>query len=191
MWHDDDPFLQLPHVDYDRFKNFRKKNKITFENYCRLKTDERKALDLYEGNIKQFEDSERSITSFPLIDVEVKQFVEGEADIAVGDILTIQLIITHINMENDKQSLGFVHSNKFPFLKRSSWYLVFTDSEENELMALDKLVITEKVHMKELKERMTKPGVIEITVLLRNDSYRGFDKRIDIKIPVLKEAKRT
>ena len=55
---------------------------------------------------------------------------------------------------------------------------------------MDKLIISEKVHIKEIKERMSKPGMIELTLLLRNDSYRGFDKRIDIKIPVLKEAKR-
>lgn len=55
---------------------------------------------------------------------------------------------------------------------------------------MDKLFITEKVHLKEIKERMTKPGTIELTLLLRNDSYRGFDKRIEVKIPVLKEAKR-
>ncbi len=77
-----------------------------------------------------------------------------------------------------------MHSNKFPYLRQSSWYLIFTDSEENELFAMDKLVIKEKVHVKEIKERMVRPGTIELTLLLRNDSYRGFDKRIDIKINV-------
>jgi len=189
MWYDDDTFLQLPYVDYDKVKNFRKKNKqISFENYCKLTKEERKALGMYE-NPKEFEDSELSIQSFPLINVEAKFFVDGETDVAVGDILTIKLEITHVNL-NDKQSLGFVHSNKFPYLKQSSWYLVFTDSEENELFALDKLIINEKVHVKEMKERMTRPGTIELTLLLKNDSYRGFDKRFDLKIPVLKEANR-
>lgn len=55
---------------------------------------------------------------------------------------------------------------------------------------MDKLIIKEKVHTKEIKERMTRPGVIELTLLLKNDSYRGFDKRIDCRIPVLAEVKR-
>jgi len=55
---------------------------------------------------------------------------------------------------------------------------------------LDKLVIREKTHVKEIKERMVRPGTIELTLLLRNDSYRGFDKRVDLKINVLKEAQR-
>lgn len=55
---------------------------------------------------------------------------------------------------------------------------------------MDKLVIREKTHVKEIKERMVRPGTIELTLLLRNDSYRGFDKRVDLKINVLKEAQR-
>jgi hypothetical protein len=140
-------------------------------------------------NREQFLDAEKAIRSFPLITVEATYEVEGEKDIAVGDILTIKLSITHANLE-DKQQQGFVHSNKFPYLRQSSWYLIFTDSEENELFAMDKLVIREKTHVKEIKERMVKPGTIELTLLLRNDSYRGFDKRVDLKINVVKEAQR-
>jgi len=103
--------------------------------------------------------------------------------------LTIKIQLTHVNLE-DKQSLGFVHSNKFPYLKKSSWYLVFTDAEDNIMMGMDKLVITEKVYVKEMKDRMTKPGTIELHFHLKNDSYRGFDKRQSIKFTVLKEAKR-
>lgn len=55
---------------------------------------------------------------------------------------------------------------------------------------MDKLPIREKVHTKEIKERMQRAGTVELTLLLKNDSYRGFDKRVDIKIPVLKEAVR-
>ena len=83
--------------------------------------------------------------------------VEGEKEIAVGDLLTIKIQLTHLNLE-DKQQLGFVHSNKFPYLKKSSWYLVFTDPEDNVMMGMDKLVINEKVHIKEMKDRMQKPG---------------------------------
>lgn len=57
-------------------------------------------------------------------------------------------------------------------------------------MGMDKLVINEKVHIKELKDRMTKPGQIELHFHIKNDSYRGFDKRQSIKFTVLKEAKR-
>lgn len=189
MWYDDDEFMQLPYVDYERVKNFKKKTKnMSFEQYCRISTEERRALGLYDDP-KHFNDCEKTIKSFPVIDVNVTYEVEGEKDIAVGDLLTIKIQLTHVNLE-DKQSLGFVHSNKFPYLKKSSWYLVFTDAEDNIMMGMDKLVITEKVYVKEMKDRMTKPGTIELHFHLKNDSYRGFDKRQSIKFTVLKEAKR-
>jgi hypothetical protein len=35
MWADDDPFLQLPGMDYDIYKALRKKHKnLTLEQYC-------------------------------------------------------------------------------------------------------------------------------------------------------------
>ena len=89
MWYDDDDFLQLPFLDYEMVKTFKKKSKnITFENFCRLTRDERKALGMYSDD-KQFEECEKVIKTFPLIDVDVKYEVEGETDIAVGDFLTI------------------------------------------------------------------------------------------------------
>ncbi len=51
-----------------------------------------------------------------MIDVKIEHFVEGEKEIAVGDILTIRITITQLNVKEGGYS-GFVHSNKFPFLK--------------------------------------------------------------------------
>ena len=103
MWYDDDDFMQLPYVDYEKFKAFKRKNKnMTFEQYCRLTTEERKSQGMYEDP-KQFEDSEKTVKSFPIIDVEITTFVEGEQEIAVGDILTIKIVVTHLNL-GDKQS---------------------------------------------------------------------------------------
>ncbi len=83
-----------------------------------------------------------------------------------------------------------MHSNKFPYLKKSSWYLVFTDAEDKELHGIDKLIINEREHVKEMKDRMTRPGTIELHFHLKNDSYRGFDKKHTIRFNVLREAKR-
>jgi len=119
--------------------------------------------------------------------VQITYEVEGEKEIAVGDILTIKLAVTHKNL-GEKDTLGFVHSNKFPFLKQSSWFLVFTDAEENDFLAMEKLVIKEKVFVKEIKERLSRPGKMQFFMILRNDSYRGFDKKISVMIDVLKDA---
>jgi len=69
-----------------------------------------------------------------------------------------------------------VHSNNFPLLKQSAWYFVFTDKEENDFFALEKLNVKERVFVKDIKERMTVAGRIMLNVILKNDSYKGFDK---------------
>lgn len=184
MWADDDAFLQLPHMDYEKLKFLRKKHKnLTLEQYCEMSKEQRLQAAIYEDP-KHFEDSEQSILSFPLIDVSIEYFVEGEKEIAVGDILTIKLKITHKNLKDDDQ-LGFVHSNKFPYLKQSSWFLIFTDQEENDFMAMEKLVIKEKSFVKEIKERLQRPGKMQFFMILRNDSYKGFDKKVSVSIDVL------
>ena len=48
---------------------------------------------------EEFLDAEKAIKCFPVINVESSYFVEGEKDIAIGDILTIKLVITHLNLE--------------------------------------------------------------------------------------------
>ena len=70
-------------------------------------------------------------------------------------------------------------------MKQSSWFLVFTDAEENDFLAMEKLVIKEKIFVKEIKERLSRPGKMQFFMILRNDSYRGFDKKVSVAIDVL------
>lgn len=48
----------------------------------------------------------------------------------------------------------------------------------------------ERVFVKEIKERLSRPGIMQFFMILRNDSYRGFDKRIAVAIEVKKEVQR-
>lgn len=78
-----------------------------------MSKEERKALDVFSDSERV--EVEKAIEVFPLIDVKVEHFVEGETEIAVGDILTIRITITQLNIKEGSQA-GYVHSNKFPFL---------------------------------------------------------------------------
>lgn len=77
----------------------------------------------------------------------------------------------------------------FPFLKKSSWYLVFTDAEEINFLAMERLIIKERVFTKEIKDPMRKAGRLQMHLVLKNDSYKGFDKNIKIAFNVIEEAK--
>lgn len=152
-----------------------------------MSKEERKAIGVFSDSER--DQVEKAIETFPLIDVKVETFVEGEKEIAVGDILTIKISITQLNVKEGNRN-GFVHSNKFPFLKQSAWYFVFADNEQNNFFALEKLNVRDRVYVKEVKERMTVAGRIMLNVLLKNDSYKGFDKQVKIDFPVLPSAQR-
>lgn len=94
MWDDDDAFLQLPHMNYETLKNLKKKIKnMNLEQYCQMTLDQRQGLAIFEDP-KQFADSEKAISCLPVIDVDADYYVEGEKEVAVGDILTIKIVIT-------------------------------------------------------------------------------------------------
>ena len=88
------------------------------------------------------------------------------------------------------QQAGFVHSNKYPYLKQNQWYMVFTDAEVINFFNMEKLSIKERVFTKEIKERMQMPGRTQLNIILKNDSYKGFDKLIRVEFTVLKEVQR-
>lgn len=60
-------------------------------------------------------------------------------------------------------------------MRRDSWYLVITDEAMNGIAAVEKLPIDEEFYEKEYKERLNRPGPINFTAMLVNDSYKGLD----------------
>lgn len=91
LWKDDDNLLQIPYMDHEKIALLKKKAKkqITIDEFCRLTPQERKDFEIF--NEKELKDVEAAIKTFPLIDLKVDAFVEGEKEIAVGDLLTIKI----------------------------------------------------------------------------------------------------
>lgn len=109
-------------------------------------------MKLFESE-QEYKDMEAALKTFPLIDFSVESKVLGENDVAVGDILTIKIQIISKNLE-DNQKSGFIHSNNYPFLKKSHWYMIITDKDENEFFNIEKIHLREKTYVKEIKEMM-------------------------------------
>lgn len=63
-----------------------------------MSTEERKEMSKGVFSEEQLLDVEEAIKVMPLIDVKVEHFVEGEKEIAVGDILTLRITITQLNI---------------------------------------------------------------------------------------------
>ena len=69
-------------------------------------------------------------------------------------------------------------------MKKSNWFLIVTDKDEKELFDVEKIHLREKKFTKEIKQRMMRPGKTEIKFILKNDSFRGFDKSHVVEIIV-------
>ena len=98
---------------------------------------------------KQFDECEKIIKILPVIDVNWTFEGERGKEIVVGDQVTIKIKITNLNTFVD-QVLAGVHSNKFPYHKKTSWYIVQSDSEDKIMRGMKKLDIEGKVHFEEI-----------------------------------------
>lgn len=181
-WIEKDAFCQLPFVD--NVKSGQLKNKLqgmTLFNYCMKPADEREKImkevfsDKNDKEMKTIIDEQNlCINSLPLVKLTMTAFVEGEEEIAVGDILTCKLRVDYYNIEKGKKQ-GYVHSKHYPYLKRDNWFLIITDESFTNLAAVEKLEVRDNFFEKEFKERVQRPGKISFTAILTNDSYRGLD----------------
>ena len=88
-------------MTYDLQRALYKRNKsLNLDAYCRLSLDQRRELAIFGSDSQAFEDSEKALAAFPVIDVQVDYSVDGETEIAVGDILTIKIQITNRSLED-------------------------------------------------------------------------------------------
>ena len=55
---------------------------------------------------------------------------------------------------------------------------------------MERVFMKEKVTVIEQKQRMGAPGKIMFKAILKNDSYKGFDKTDKVEVTILREVKR-
>jgi len=75
-------------------------------------------------------------------------------------------------------------------LKQSSWYLIFTDLDENDFFKMEKISLKDRVAVIEQKQRVMQPGRMVFKVILKNDSYKGFDKCERVEVTILQNVVR-
>lgn len=104
-WINKDPFIQLPffsQADAGKMKN--KLNGMTLFNYCMLepkvRADYVRQVFAEKNNVEEIiSEQEKCIAGLPLVKLTMTATVEGEDEIAVGDILTCKLRVDYYNIE--------------------------------------------------------------------------------------------
>lgn len=198
MWDRKDPLLQLPGFDEEEIKKYRKCIKThqirdpLIETFCRLTAEQREKLNLFDGNKAKLNELEKCIKSMPVISVDAKVFTQDEKMITAQDVITFSVTINY-DLLDEKTQPGYVCSKKYPYLKKSCWYVIMTDSKTREnVLHFEKVMCKEGDGNKakfEMKQRFGAPGEFKFYLMILNDSYIGFDVEKELSFTVVTEDK--
>ena len=195
LWSDNDPLLQLPGFTPTEVKNYRKllrEHQIPdgkIDTFCRLSPEQRAKLGLFGGDKAKLSEMEKVVKTLPLVSVTSKVEVEGESTITASDIISFKIDIKY-DLLPESHGPGYIHSQNYPFLKRSNWYIVIVDSQTKEnVIQIERLVSKPESNMVkfEMKQRFGRAGKFQFHCFVMNDSYIGFDKDFEIEVDVLRD----
>ena len=85
------------------------------------------------------DDVEALIKVLPVMDVTAKAFTEGKTEITMSDAITLQFKIKLPNLK-ENEFPGYVHSQNFPYLKKSSFWILITDVNKDKTILAHKIV---------------------------------------------------
>jgi len=150
-------------------------------------------------------DIEALVRVLPLVTVSATAFTEGEPVSTVTDLVTIRFTIKYDNLK-DREFPGFVHSRRYPYLKKQSWWILLTDATKEKTILAHKLTFRSTKNTEgrlkkeeevakeplneetfEFKQRFAQVGTFRFLATFINDSYAGFEKETLLEFSVVKE----
>ena len=60
------------------------------------------------------------------MDVSARAFTEGENEMTMSDFITIEIKVKLANLKDDEFP-GYVHSPKYPHLKKQGFWIIISD----------------------------------------------------------------
>lgn len=88
-------------------------------------------------------DVEALIRVLPIVNVSARAFTEGEMEMTMSDAITLEFTIKYPQL-NEKEFPGYVHSEKFPFLKKQGWWILLTDAAKDKTIFCYHLIFRSK-----------------------------------------------
>jgi len=149
LWKDDDPLLQLPHFDHKVIKAYKKQLRDfgipsgSIQEFVKLSPETRKKLNLFDGDAKKDNDVEQVVKVMPRCKCTFRAFVENQDTMHASDLITLEIKCVYENVAEDSQP-GYMHSIRYPYLKRQSIYAVATDFETKERVILNTKMMARK-----------------------------------------------
>jgi hypothetical protein len=184
-------FIQLPHFNYDLINKLPEEPKLRrFIKYS--KEDKIKYLkELKSFNDEQINDIIIASENFPIYKIQYKKYVEGfeNEDFVVGDLGTIEINITKLNYdENKNKMLGILHSNFYPGLFNECIQILVYNMDT--FIQQDKIEINKKTVTYKFRINLNQEGTLPLKFTIMSTCFFGLDERINIEIPVIKNSEK-
>ena len=184
-------FIQLPHFNYDLINKLPEEPKLRrFIKYS--KEDKIKYLkELKSFNDEQINDIIIASENFPIYKIQYKKYVEGfeNEDFVVGDLGTIEINITKLNYdENKNKMLGILHSKFYPGLFNECIQILVYNMDT--FIQQDKIEINKKTVTYKFRINLNQEGTLPLKFTIMSTCFFGLDERINIEIPVIKNSEK-
>jgi hypothetical protein len=141
----------------------------------------------------------------PVMDVSARAFTEGEKEMTMSDFITIEIKVKLANLE-DNEFPGYVHSPKYPHLKKQGFWIIISDQMKDRTIIAHKLVFHSQKQTEirlrdkelvakeplneeiiEIRQQFRAVNKFQFIVTFMNDSYVGFDREIPLEFEVVQD----
>jgi len=189
LWVKDSGLMQIPHFTSQEVKHVlsgRGNPVKTCVGYAKIAPEDRKGLQNFDED--QIKDVEAFLKIIPDVEIEFELAVKDEPQIAEQDFVSLNIKLTRNNVEEGEEA-GYVHSKKFPGLKKESWWFLLGNAENNKIIALKQGKGQGRV-MEESIQFWAPPkaGTYSFDVYAMSDSYMDLDIHRQIKMEVMPAA---
>ena len=185
VWAFKEPIYQLPCVNEQTLKSLKRKLKRTpqLDEIVEMTDEQRRELDVWAAT--EVEQVNQVCKVIPRYTFSVE--VENADDIAVGDIININIKVVRENLKEGEEA-GFIHSNAYPYLRKDNILGLVTDLKEEKYF-VSYFKITGQKREESTTMRMRAPFQSQKMALafhLFSDCYMDKYHREEVFINVLK-----
>ena len=176
VWDVDNPLRQIPHFNNKILEKCKEINVETVYDIMALEDEERdEILTLTDSQLAQVA---AFVNNYPNVELTYSLNNSDSLISGVKQKITIQLT-RDVEPENLQ-----VTSEKYPFDKLESWWLVLGDVSKKELYAIKKVTLNKETQQYELEFDTPTSGKHNLTIWCVCDSYLDADKELSFEINV-------
>jgi translocation protein SEC63 len=180
--------LMLPGIDESHIKFLGNKKKPKISD-LKESSDFKKLQEKLSS--VDLEDFKFVLSYLPDLKVTTQAYVDGEEGISEGDLVTVKVTIERLSLSG-AQKAGFIHSNKFPFLRLEKLWIIVADPTSNKVYYVKSILSQDRIiEDKDCKFPIGPNGVNlpvgthRWEVHVKSDCYYGLDVVTPLNIEVL------